>query len=130
VIEMVIYPLQESQYIVRFNKKYSLKYFVEFCNVSKNTYGEDFSRRIYNKVIGHAIDVRQEFENYYSTEYQSLKEFLFWKYCVPDIYFDDLFQNYSQSTFIGIIQDYSLFYGDEDDFMKVTILHILNELDN
>lgn len=127
---MVIFPLEGYSYIIRFEKKYTEKQFLRYCNVTKDTYGENFALEIYNTVIGHAIDIRQEFKKYYSCEYKSIQDFLFWKYYVPDTYFDEIFKNYKNSTFIGIFKDYSWFHDEDGDLMTETILSLLKGMDD
>ena len=127
---MVILPLEEYSYVIRFKKKYTKKQFLKLCNVTKGSYGENFAFQIYDRVIGHAIDVRQEFIKYYSDEYKSIQDFLFWNYYVPETYFDEILRKLVKSTYIGIFKDYSWFFDEEGDLMTETILSLLKELDD
>lgn len=128
-MKMKMLRLNDYSYIIRFEKKYTKKQFLMHSHVSKDSFAENFVIRIYNEVIGNAIDVKKEFEKYYSDEYISIKDFLFWNYLVPTEYLDELFADYKRGTFIGIFKDFSWFYDEQEDIMTRTILEFLEELD-
>jgi hypothetical protein len=127
---MVILPLGNYHYVIRLKKKYKKSELLRICKVIKGSYAEIFALQIYNTFIGQSIDVLQEYKMYYSEEYLSIQDFLFWKYYVPNTYFEDIFRGYSESTFIGLFEDYSWCIDEEGDVMTETIFNLLKELDD
>jgi len=55
----------------------------ELCRAAKvrpGTYASEFVERSHEFFIGRSIDVRAEYEDYYTAEYECLEEFLYQKY--------------------------------------------------
>jgi len=115
---MKFISLPDDKFVFRMNKKYSKKQFLKKCDVNKGTFGEIFALEIYNKMFEDAIDVIAEYKKYYSDEYDSIQEFLFWRYCIPFETLDEIFSESGRSSYIGIFSDYSLHLEEENEFSR------------
>lgn len=61
----------------------TLNDFFTVARVKKDSYSAGLIKRLYNGFFVSARDVYKEYQKYYSIEYESIEDFLFWKYFVP-----------------------------------------------
>lgn len=72
-----------GHFFIILDKNINKDIFLSKINVKKNTYSENLFIRMYDSIFSELINIEEEFEKYYKLEYNSLKEFLFKKFCVP-----------------------------------------------
>lgn len=61
----------------------TLNDFLNAARVEKDSYSAGLIKRLYNGLFVSSRDVCKEYHKYYSAEYESIEDFLFWKYFVP-----------------------------------------------
>ncbi len=110
--------LPDDKFVFRLKKKYSKKQFLKKCDVTKGTFGENFALEIYNKMFEYAIDVIAEYKKYYSDEYESIRDFLFWRYCIPFETLDEILSESGKSGYIGIFHDHSWHLEEKNEFSR------------
>lgn len=115
---MIIIPLADYQYVIRLQNKYSRKQFLKKCEITEETYGETFALGIYNKLFEGAIDVKNEYKKYYSDEYESIRDFMFWRYCISLESLDEVLSDIGRSSYIGIFRDNSWHLEENNIFTK------------
>lgn len=71
-----------DKYFVVIDGDWSKSDFVRAADVGDGSYAHELTERVYDCIVTHAVDIRQEYVKYYSQEYSDLETFLFWKYDV------------------------------------------------
>jgi len=73
------------------------------ARVKRRTYAEEFVERIYAFFVGNAIDLKNEYCDYYKDEYTEFSDFLFHKYgmCREDIH--DLAKAIKSNRYLGLV---------------------------
>jgi len=105
-------------YFLVFKKPYSRKKFLEKIKVKKDSYAESIFIRIYDTLISEVVDIRKEFMKYYYKEYENIKDFLYKKYNVDDIYLIDILME-------KIENGYQVFHAKKNSSMDYSISQLI-----
>lgn len=74
---------QSDGFLVCIPENITLTDFLTAARVEKDSYSANLIKRLYNGLFACSRDVCKEYRKYYSAEYESIVDFLFWKYFVP-----------------------------------------------
>ena len=124
---MIYRKLDDGRLIIKLAKKVDQQLFLKVCGTKNKTYGEEFALNIYRSVFLDADDILKEQQDYYSTEYDSLGKYLFWRYHVPGDVINEV-TGKPDSGYLVIIKDYPWEY-DEDDLFSDVVKQILESLE-
>lgn len=125
---MEIFPIQDHKFIIRLKEKYTKKKFVNYFKPQKGSYSESFVLSIYDCLIINSIDIKNEYDTYYSDEYDSIEEFLFLRYFVTEDVIRKICDDLQKKEFIGIFQDFRFNFKDEN-IISGAIYKFLNQLE-
>lgn len=83
--ESKYYSISDSKdgFLLTLPEKCTLNDFFTAAKVKPNSYGSVLVSRLFNGLMTTSTNVNDEYNKYYSKEYQNLSLFLFWKYCIP-----------------------------------------------
>jgi len=77
----MIYNYDEfGQLFVMIDKNINKDIFLEKVKVKSGTFADDLFSRVYDSLFSELINLEEEFEKYYSIEYESIKHFLYHKF--------------------------------------------------
>lgn len=125
---MIYRKLDDGRVMIKLAKKVDQELFLQVCGTKNKTYGEEFALKIYQSVFLDVDDIFKEYQDYYSTEYETIGEFLFWRYHVPE----DIIKEFSKklgSGYLVIIKDYPWEY-DEDNLFSDVVKKIFESLED
>ena len=98
-----------GHFFIVIDKNINKDIFISKVKVNVGTYAEDLFSRIYDSIFSELINLEEEFEKYYSIEYNSIQQFLFRKFCIPTDIIEEFFLLKSQK------KSYCIFYKNEKD---------------
>jgi hypothetical protein len=76
------YASLEEKYFVVVDHTSSKADFVRAARVRDGSYAHGLMERVYDCIVTHAVDIREEYETYYAEEYSDIETFLYWKHSV------------------------------------------------
>jgi hypothetical protein len=76
----MIYQYDDFNYFLVIDKDFTKNIFIKKMKVKPDSYAEKIVCRIYDYLTVNAVDVVEEYKNYYAKEYRNLNEFLYKKY--------------------------------------------------
>ena len=124
----MIYNYDEfGQLFVMIDKNINKDIFLEKVKVKSGTFADDLFSRVYDSLFSELINLEEEFEKYYSIEYESIKHFLYHKFCMPIEVIEDFFKLKTER------KTYTLFYKKERDsygdysIMRYAFSEVLDE---
>lgn len=85
----------EGKYFLYIHKNLTKKKFIKKADVGKNSFAEQLFERIYDFITSELIDLKREYEKYYSREYDNFKMFLDKKFNIPKSMIEK-FQDYEK----------------------------------
>jgi hypothetical protein len=124
---MSLTKLSDNRLVVKLKTKYSLNQFISKAKVIPGSYGEDFSINIYNMIFNLATDVIKEYTEYYMDEYDSISDFLFWRFYLPKDVINELNLDKAFSGYLGIVNNYS-WENDQDGIFSEAINRLISTL--
>lgn len=104
------YDSYKSIFVV--NKNLTIEKFLKEVDCEKGSYAEDMFYRVYRAIFAEAKNLEELYSEYYKQEYQSLREFLYKKYCIEFAIIEDILKKkQSNPNFILLdVDDFA--YGD------------------
>lgn len=102
--------------------------FLTVAKVENDSYSANLIKRLYKGLMS-AQDISNEYQKYYSAEYESIVDFLFWKYFVP--------KNTSRQFISQLAPNEILLYGNrfsivytflETEIMSESLKKIISEI--
>ena len=120
---------QSDGFLVCIPENTTLNDFFTAARVEKDSYSASLIKRLYNGLFVSARDVCKEYQKYYSAEYESIVDFLFWKYFVP--------KNISRRFISQLAPHEILLYGNkfsiiytflETEIMSESLKSIISEI--
>lgn len=96
-----------DRYLVVLGRGCSKSDFLEVARVMAGSYAEELMERIYDCLVTHAADIREEYRKYYSVEYADLETFLYWKYNVDRATTAKIMSRLKPGDFLGYGSVYS-----------------------
>jgi len=94
-----------SEYFISY-KNLTREKFIQASSVAENSWAEALMHRIYDCLLGNAVNVIEEYERFYAVEYSTFEEFLVKRYGITDKELDAIKKN--------LPKDYILVYGCMD----------------
>lgn len=76
---------------------------IKHAGVATGSYAAELVERFYHFLVGRAIDVKKEYQDYYASEYLNVKEFLYQKYGLSPKYLRRLYKAIKSDAFIGLV---------------------------
>ena len=76
------YASLEEPYFVVIDHTWTKAGFVGAAQVRDGSYAHDLMERVYDCIVTHAVDIREEYVRYYAEEYLDIETFLYWKHSV------------------------------------------------
>jgi hypothetical protein len=106
---MIILPTRDEserfstpeEYFVIMNRGCSKSDFLLAAQVIPGSFAEELVERIFECLVTQAIDIGDEYQKYYSQEYSSIEEFLYWKYNVDQKTLEEIIDNLQPGDFLG-----------------------------
>jgi hypothetical protein len=95
------------------NKNITKEYFLMRAGAISGLAVELFTR-IYDAIFYEAVDLDEIYAQYYSIEYDSLRTFLYHKFCIDNDIIDELMEVKNSNTDNAIIMIDELSYGKSD----------------
>lgn len=108
--------------LVVFDREYSLSEFRIASQVVPGSYADELVERIYNWLFKHTGNLAIEYKKYYSVEYSSLLDFLYWKHKIYDKILEDIKDRVKNEVYVGYTGDSIGIFEDE------TVIAVLNHL--
>jgi len=97
----------KDEYFVILNRGCRKSDFIRAARVVAGSYAEELMERIYDCLVTYAVDIREEYQKYYSDEYPDLETFLYWKYDVDRATIAEIMENLKAGDFLGYGSVYS-----------------------
>jgi hypothetical protein len=125
--------LDKNNYLLIIDERMNKELFVSNAKVREGTYAFDLIKRISEVIFSETIDLKKEFETYYSDEYNSFIDFLIKKYHVEAHIAEDISRRIDMKILFGN----KLSYGDyglssivfnQDGMYKEKLNDIVNSL--
>lgn len=113
---MKLINYEENKFLISFAKRYSIKEYLEIFQVEEESYGEEFAIKFYNIFFNNATDAVDDYEKYYSEEYDSFEDYLFWRHQVPICYCREMTKIKEGRGYIGIFISYSSILTEQNIF--------------
>lgn len=63
-------------YLLIVNSEYTREDFLESLNIVRGSWGEQFANRLFNCLFGNTIDLKNEYESFYTNEYPDFSTFI------------------------------------------------------
>lgn len=120
---------QSDGFLVCIPENTTLNDFFTAARVERGSYSASLIKKLYNGLFVSARDVYKEYQKYYSIEYESIEDFLFWKYFVP--------KNISRQFVFQLAPNEILLYGNkfsiiytflETEIMSESLKSIISEI--
>lgn len=133
--ESEYYTVSDSRegFLLCLPAKCTLNDFITAAKVESDTYASILISRLYHGLVTTSINVIEEYNKYYSMEYENLSSFLYWKYYIN--------KKVSESFLSQLHQDDVLLYGKfssgcswtvntfiDDDTMSKSLNIIINQI--
>jgi len=67
------------------------------------SYAADLIKRLYHFIVGRAIDLKKEYQDYYESEYRDIKAFLYHRYCLSAKWLERLAIEIEGDGFVGLV---------------------------
>lgn len=67
------------------------------------SYAADLIKRLYHFIVGRAIDLKKEYQDYYESEYSDIKAFLYHRYCLSGKWLERLAIAIEGDGFVGLV---------------------------
>lgn len=96
------------------NKDLTEQEFVRRCG-AKDGYALEEFKRIYGIFFSEAENISLVYRNYYNMEYQSIYEFLYFKYCIPADMIDEFRKEMDDNINLQLWKVNQLSYGGFDN---------------
>lgn len=81
---MQLFHIKEYRYLIQLRRKYSWQTFRKIAKVVPGTYSETFAKEIYTSVFDSSINLGREYHKFYKEEYDTINQFLFWRYGISE----------------------------------------------
>ena len=81
---MQLFHIKEYQYLVQLKRQYSWRIFRKIAKVIPGTYSETYAKNIYSSVFEYSTNLVEEYHKYYQDEYDTVNQFLFWRYGISE----------------------------------------------
>lgn len=100
--------LDNNNYLLIIDERMNKELFISNAKVRERTYAFDLVKRISEVIFSETIDLKKEFEIYYSNEFDSFTDFLIKKYNVEAHIAEDILKRIDRNILFGN----KLSYGD------------------
>lgn len=77
-----VYASLKEPYFVVTDRTWTKGDFVAAAQVRDGSYAHELMERVYDCIVTHAVDIREEYARYYAEEYSDIEVFLYWKHSV------------------------------------------------
>lgn len=109
--------------------KITLNDFLTVAKVENNSYSANLVKRLYNGLFISAQDVYKEYQKYYSKEYETIIDFLFWKYSIPKSRSVRFIAQMAPDDVLLYGNQYSIIYTYlETEIMSEALKNIISEI--
>jgi hypothetical protein len=104
---------------------------LKHSNVRCGSYAFVLIERIFHYIFGNAVDLKNEYQEYYKTEYNNINTFLYEKYCLNSFWIRKLSSKFDNQGFVGLVQfawgrDWQIEHLIEDNEMSDVVSKIMN----
>lgn len=140
LLKIMIYNYDDfGLFFIVIDKNINKEIFLSKVGVKKNTYAEDLFSRMYDAIFSELINLEEEFDKYYSIEYESIQHFLYHKFSIPPNVIKDFFNLKSEKDSYTIFYKKNFYsYGDygivryafETLYDKITNILLLKDYEN
>ena len=96
----MIIPFGDDDYLLCLNGYISKQAFLEKSQVTGG-YAQQLMERIFDCLMTGLVNLREEYQTYYSPEYSDIESFLFWKYSISEEILERIQHNIGSNDLVG-----------------------------
>ena len=91
----------KENYFVLISRDHSKSDFLRAAQVAADSLASELIERVYDCLVAHSVDIQEEYQKYYSDEYDNLGSFLYWKYNIDVDTIEQVESNLRPGQFLG-----------------------------
>lgn len=120
--------LSYSKFFLYLKKLSTEKDLLEIAGVHPDTYASSFVKELYQAIFVNSRNLNNEYQKYYACEYDTVEDFLFWRYGVEKEFFEGISKDKTASGVFLLVNNDKITVGENDE-MNASVRDLLSKLD-